>query len=128
MAQLVSSILSPKAHGHTVLAGYRERSEAKADARKSEEALRKAVGKNQVYARKVFYALNRWHASWQLMDGFQRWVTAMRLRRVRCVCLQASSLLSHAAANGRCILSAVRCKSACIMIEHSYSCCSCSSC
>ena len=45
--------------------------------------MRDAVAKDQVYARKVFYALNRWQASWQLMDGFQRWVAAMRLRRVR---------------------------------------------
>ena len=74
--------------------GHRERSEAKADARNSEAALRQAVGKNQVYARKVFYALNRWHASWQLMDAFQRWVAAMRLRRVRPVGVQAAELQS----------------------------------
>ena len=62
----------------------REYSEGKHEARRAEQAMREAVARDQTYARKVYYALNRWHVSWQLMDSFQHWVAAMRLRRVGC--------------------------------------------
>ena len=61
----------------------RDYSEGKHEAKRAELAMREAVAKDQIYARKVYYALNRWHVSWQLMDSFQHWVAAMRLRRVR---------------------------------------------
>ena len=62
----------------------RDYSEGKQEARRAEHAVREAVARDQTYARKVYYALNRWHVSWQLMDSFQHWVAAMRLRRVGC--------------------------------------------
>lgn len=61
----------------------RDMVEAKQDEHRAQLAVQDAVQKDQRFARKVFYAIHRWHASWQLMNAFQRWTVAIRLRRVR---------------------------------------------
>lgn len=40
--------------------------------------MQSALQSNKAYSKKVFYAMNRWHASWQLMDSFQRWLAGVR--------------------------------------------------
>ena len=56
--------------------------EHKRDESRAEVAVQDAVNKDQRFARKVFYAVHRWHASWQLMHAFLRWRAVVRIRYV----------------------------------------------
>lgn len=62
---------------------HRDVWEAKREEVRAELAVQDAVNKDQRFARKVFYAIHRWHASWQLMHAFQRWLVALQMRHVR---------------------------------------------
>ena len=94
LRRIGSVLLSGRHLTHGICRDY---SEGKHEAKRAELAMREAVAKDQTYARKVYYALNRWHVSWQLMDSFQHWVAAMRLRRVRCLLHSLSNNLDDQA-------------------------------
>ncbi|KAK9835654.1 hypothetical protein WJX74_005058 [Apatococcus lobatus] len=52
------------------------------DEQKAVEATSALLARSQTFCQKIFYALNRWHSSWRLMDSFHQWKSQAQERKV----------------------------------------------
>ncbi|KAK9864307.1 hypothetical protein WJX84_008517 [Apatococcus fuscideae] len=83
---LLSEIeVTPRSGGRRLLRGLTTQRDHTADVRdeqKAVEATSALLARSQTFCQKIFYALNRWHSSWRLMDSFHQWKSQAQERKV----------------------------------------------